>query len=608
VAIAADRLRPVGERVSRVPSEILERLYEWDQSIRRLRPVNAIVRSVQAPVTNDIGSPRCLIKPAILGFVASLLVAFGASQPGSPFVLQWPNAWFFGVSSAGQTTGTIFFGLVCVYGGIILFVRVWLGILKALAQAPGTGLGKLWWLFSIWALPVVIAPPLFSHDIYSYAAQGEMVSHHISPYLYGPSTLGPGNAFTQLVDRWWINTPSPYGPFFLRIAGTFTSISGHDVLIDLVLLRLLAVGGVVLIGVGLASLARSIGRSAGLAFGLAVLNPVTIFHLIGGAHNDALMVGLLVCGLALAKRNHPVLGIVLCALAASVKAPAAIGIVYICWEWVGEGAPVRERVRPVVTGLLIGGTVMGALSLVTGLGWGWVGDLSSADAVRSWLSPATGSGLLITDVLHVFGSSVGLSSVLSVTRALGLIAAGIWCVWILLNSERIGAVKALGYSLLLVVVLSPVVQPWYLSWGIVLLAPVLTAGWTRRVVIALSISAVVIGLPGGQTLLHDLLSSDPLEVAGALLLLLGVLLSPLGMPVRRSVDRLAHERRPLVAAAAQVQPHTAGGALTRSPAPAPQSVQPEHGHPRPAFPSRGLGVAHRGRRPTALEGPERTES
>ena len=36
-----------------------------------------------------------------------------------------------------------------------------------------------------------------------------------------------------------------------------------------------------------------------------VLNPVTIFHLIGGAHNDALMLGLLVAGVTLAKEKRP---------------------------------------------------------------------------------------------------------------------------------------------------------------------------------------------------------------------------------------------------------------------------------------------------------------
>jgi alpha-1,6-mannosyltransferase len=537
VAIAADRVRPVGGRLSRVPSQILDRLNDWDESIRRIGPVNRVVRFVQAPVTREIQGSRFLVGPAVLGFIATLLVTIGALQPGSNFVLERPQAWFFGVSSSGGSTGRIFFGLLCVYAGIILFVRVWLGVVKALSNSPGVSVRKLAWLLLIWALPVVLAPPLFSHDIYSYAAQGEMVTRHINPYVYSPSTLG-ANGFTNLVDNWWINSPSPYGPLFLQIAGVFTSLSGHNVLADLVLLRLLALAGVGLIAFSLPSLTRSIGRDAGLAFGLAVLNPVTIFHLIGGAHNDALMIGLLVSGLALAKRNHRVMGIVLCALAASVKAPAAIGIIYIAWEWVGRGVPFKERVRPLVTSVLIGGTVMGALSLATGLGWGWILDLSSADAVRSWLAPATGSGLLITDVLHGFGAGVSLSGVLTVTRVLGLVAAGIVCLVLLKRSDRMPELRALGLSLMLVVILSPVVQPWYLSWGIVLLSPVVLPGSrTRRVMIGLSIAAVVVGLPDGQLLVKDLVNSSPLVIAGALVVLLGVLLAPLGNPGRSPAFR-----------------------------------------------------------------------
>jgi hypothetical protein len=527
---AADRLRPVSERVTGTATKTLDRLNAWDQSIRRrFGPVNYLVRFIQAPVTDDIAGDGFLWRPAILGFLASALVMIGAVQPGSAFVLEKPDAWFFGVSSGGATTGRIFFGLICVYAGIILFVRVWLGVVKALSGSRQVQVKKLVCLLVVWALPVLIAPPLFSHDIYSYAAQGELVTRHINPYIYGPSTLG-SNTFTNLASGWWFNTPSPYGPFFMELAGALTSISAHNALADVILLRLVAFGGVVLMAVALPSLARSIGKDPAVAFGLAILNPVTIFHLIGGAHNDALMIGLLVAGLAIAKKGRRLTGIVLCALAASVKAPAAIGIVYIGWEWFGDSRPpIKARISPVVRALILGGLVLAAISWLTGLGWGWVGDLGSADAVRSWLSPASGSGLLLTDLLHLLGIGASLTKVLTVTRALGLVAAAGVCTYLLLKADEIGRMKALGLSLMFVVVLSPVVQPWYLSWGIVLLAPVVVAGtWTRRVIIWLSIAAVVVGLPDGQLLVHDLLNSSPLTIAGALLLLLGVLVAPLG--------------------------------------------------------------------------------
>ena len=48
------------------------------------------------------------------------------------------------------------------------------------------------YMLALWILPLLVVAPLFSRDVFSYAAQGEMMSHHINPYHYGPGTLGLG--------------------------------------------------------------------------------------------------------------------------------------------------------------------------------------------------------------------------------------------------------------------------------------------------------------------------------------------------------------------------------------------------------------------------------
>ncbi len=312
------------------------------------------------------------------------------------------------------------------------------------------------------------------------------------------------------------------------------------------------------------------------------------------------MAGLLVAGLALAKRKHPVLGIVLCALAASVKVPAAIGIIYIGWDWVPAHTSIRERVRPVVTAALIGATVMGTLSLVTGLGWGWLGDLSGAGSVRSWLAPATGSGIFITDVLHMIGVSVGEQSVLSFTRGLGLVAAGVIGVWLLLHADKKGSLRALGLTLLAVVLLAPVVQPWYLLWALVLLAPV-AVGWVRRLLIILSVAAVFLGLPGGVALLHDFRYSNRLYVAVGLLVLLAVFLAPLGKvrPARPPEDLDLHEKGPRV-----VEPSREdAGALVRTGSPGARHVHtPSNGHMHRPVRTKHADLEPAGGPPASLDG------
>jgi alpha-1,6-mannosyltransferase len=325
---------------------------------------------------------------------------------------------------------------------------------------------------------------------------------------------------------------------FLQLDGFFARITFHNELATIVLLRLLALVGVVLIAACVPRLARLYHRDSAELFTLMVLNPVTIFHLIGGAHNDALMLGLLVAGLTLAKEKRPIWGIVLCALATAVKAPAALGILYIGWSWLGTGVPVRERVRPVVTGGLIGLGVLGAFSYVSGLGWGWISILGTPGVVRSWASPTTGLAFAATGVAHLFHVGVGVSGVLSVTRFLGMVGAVVSGVWLLLNSDRIGTLKALGLTLLLFVLLGPVVQPWYLSWGLILLAPV-ALGQLRSLVIGLSMVTAFIELPGGTQLVTTLLHGDPLLIVLTMLWILVVMTVPLS-----SWDK----RRPAVSA------------------------------------------------------------
>jgi hypothetical protein len=85
------------------------------------------------------------------------------------------------------------------------------------------------------------------------------------------------------------------------------------------------------------------------------------------------------------------------------------------------------------------------------------------------------------------------------------------------------------------------VQPWYLSWGLVLLAPV-ASGRMRSHIIGLSVASAFIGLPGGHTLVADLLGADPLQEAVALLVCLGIFTVPL-TPLQRQRLLVSWRRR-----------------------------------------------------------------
>ncbi len=58
---------------------------------------------------------------------------------------------------------------------------------------PGAPLGRLGWILALWILPMLAIAPIFSRDVYSYAAQGEMVTRHLNPYHNGPARARLGS-------------------------------------------------------------------------------------------------------------------------------------------------------------------------------------------------------------------------------------------------------------------------------------------------------------------------------------------------------------------------------------------------------------------------------
>lgn len=472
-----------------------------------------------------------LWQPAVLGFISAVFIVAGCSFTNSPFKLDMYNTWFFGEPAQDPSNNPsetkLILSIVLVYGGLLLLMRVWLRLAEVMKLHPGASVKKLWWIFVLWVSPYVIAPPLFSRDVFSYAAQGEMTSHHLSPYILGPFSLG-SSPYVNPVDPLWGNAPAPYGPLFLWLDGTMAKITRHNQLFTVLGLRLLALAAVVLIGYGVVLLARGLKRDPGEAFVLAALNPLVLLTLVAGAHNDSIMAGFLIVGIALAVKKRPIWGLFFCSLAAAIKAPAALGLAFVAWTWVKPNASLRDRIKPFAIGAVVVGFVLGVSTYLAGFGFGWVKNLLSNGTVRSWAAPATGAGMALANLLHAVGlTAISTTKTLSVTRSLGLALAVGFFFWLLWHSEERGWVRSLGVALILFVELGPVVQPWYLSWGLVLLA----ASYKGREhfwLLFLSITGPFIGLPGGRELLSGLVHANLLLIAMAVAVLGGVLLIPMG--------------------------------------------------------------------------------
>jgi len=408
---------------------------------------------------------------AALGFAGSACVLVGVHLPGSPFVAAGRSPWILGSSPpAGRGTegAAQFLGIVLVYAGIAVLLGAWLETLRTVRAQPPAGTRALLPVLGAWTAPLVLAPPLFSRDVYSYAAQGDLVARGIDPDLRAPAVLGPG-PFTRAVDPLWLHATAPYGPAWERLAGGVVRLAGGSVAGSAAGFRVVALAGIALLAWAVPDLARSVGADDPGAFTLALLNPLTLLVLVGGAHNDALMLGLAATACALGARGHVVAAVVVCGLAAEIKVPALLVAVIVGWAWWGGPGTARRAARAAAATLGAVG-VMAAAGLACRLGWRWVGALFGSGRVVSWLDPATAAGLALHDLARALGDTGGAGPFVTAARLAGLALATLVTLRLVGRVDRIGPVRALGWSLLAFALLGPVVWPWYETWGIAFLA------------------------------------------------------------------------------------------------------------------------------------------
>ncbi len=434
---------------------------------------------------------RQLYRPLLAGTVGSVIITIGSSQSSSPFAEHSNGAWFFRLSLARATSADNqrLIGVLLVYAGIVLLLGSWYALARSCSDAGPEDrpqLHDLVMTLAAWSAPLLFAAPLFSRDVYSYAAQGAMLADGISPYRYGAAAL-QGGGFLSHVDPIWRHAIAPYGPGWERLVEGFVVVTGHRLLGTLVLLRATSLVSLAILAWGIPRLAKATGHSSVQAFIWAVLNPLILLTLLGGAHNDGLMLALVVVGLVAAQRGHPFLGTMACALGAEVKAPALLAVVFIGW-WSTEGRRPSQRAIRTAGYLAVAAVVLVVLSLACRLGWGWVHAALTPGKVVSWLDPATAVALALSHLTQAAGLGAHRAPWIAVARVCGLVAAGAIAIRMLARSNRRSGLAALGVSFLGLALLGPVVWPWYETWGIVVMSTAADnfGRWKRAFVIGLS--------------------------------------------------------------------------------------------------------------------------
>lgn len=466
----------------------------------------------------------------LIGTVGSLMLAFGALGAGALPVVDNPYQHFPGGSLMSRMLQT---SSMVVMVGVALLVLAWV------LMAPYTGaairhrerirgrasLAQLRRTFLCWVLPIIFTAPLFTQDIYSYLAQGAIVARDMDVYSAGPvELLGTEHHLARSVPFIWAHSASPYGPVALSFAAIISHLTNNSIVAGVMAHRVLSLVGVAVAGWAVVKLARRCRVSAPAAVWLGILNPLTVLHLIGGIHNESVLLGFALAGLELglrgvarleARRPRAALGyltvsgaLISCAGMVKVTGFLALGFVGMALARQlhrGDRGRTTAILWAALFQLLLLVATIAVVTLISGIGLGWITGQGGAASIRSWMSVTTDVGVISGWLGMLLGLGDHTAAMLTITRTAGVLVAAGFIVRMLFATFRgaIHPVGGLGVSTFVLVILFPVVHPWYMLWAIVPLAAWANRLFFRVCVVVYSSAFSFFVLPRGLALPPD---------------------------------------------------------------------------------------------------------
>jgi hypothetical protein len=522
---------------------------------------------------NDFTYTYLMTQPAVWNKLMDMLLLANTLVPG----LEMPG--FSGPASLDVVVNSL----------VMAFVLAGVGYLGAILLVDAGVAGVRGAMVVVLAFVVVfqvtlfLTPGLFTTDIFSYVMYGHISAvYNLNPYIYPPNYF-PGNPLLNWIHPIWHDQPSVYGPLWTAIGWLMaTATNGWpDVVTTLddgtvlnvglmnqvfaykLLMNLVQLLNLVIVWWLLGRILAGQPRARLTAFILFAWNPLMLFDAAGNAHNDALMVTLLLLGIApLALQYRPsnrawLVGTVFVALSALIKyTTGLVGLFYLV-PWIRRLSSWRTRTA------WIGGTgvIISAITVVLFLPW-----LQLPDALEPMLVAASGKVWMYTNwapdlvaltvdrfldpstiddptALH----ETVRSGAKIVTRLIFAVYLGweLWRLWRIAGDRRrsllepILETSARAFAVLILVVLTWVLE-WYWMWP---LALVTLLGW-RRLLTKVIVGYTLTSLP--VFYVHHYWSTNMPPV-----LVLAYALPPLALPLidwawRRWTPRLKRSEAPSV--------------------------------------------------------------
>ncbi|WP_374727544.1 polyprenol phosphomannose-dependent alpha 1,6 mannosyltransferase MptB [Haloactinomyces albus] len=453
------------------------------------------IRDIPEPAPLNHTERRQLDITRRFGTTGALLLGLGAIGAGAaPVDNPLSGVRLIGLPARMPTVAMAFAWL-----GMLMIVTgwLWLGRLSWPGRARMVSRTQLDRTVVMWALPLAVAPPLFSRDMYAYLAQSEIAARGIDPYVLGPAAaLGVDHPFTANVPNIWRDTPAPYGPGFLMLGRVIAVIVGDNVVAGVLLWRVIMLAGLALAIWAIARLARRCGVQPVAALWLSVANPLVLFHVVSGMHNEALLMGIMLAGIELGLRWRHLLGTTVAAtvivIAGAIKPPAFVALgffgIYLTRR---RGAKFSDLVRMAILLTVIFLIAMTIITMASGWGLGWLETFDVPNRIKTWLAPMTALGMTGAGIGMILSLGNHTDAMLMITKVIGYGISAAVCVRLLWLSfrGRIEPLTGLGITLGAVAILGPVLHPWYLLWALAPLA--LSTNDNRFRIAATAISAFV---------------------------------------------------------------------------------------------------------------------
>jgi alpha-1,6-mannosyltransferase len=289
----------------------------------------------------------------------------------------------------------------------------------------------------------LLAPPLLSTDVFNYIDYARLGSlHGLDPYIHGPVAAPHDPVFAHTA---WRHSGSAYGPLF-----TIASYPLAHVGVAAALWSFKAVAAIASLGcVALVwRIARQLGQRPAVAAAVFGLNPLLLVWTVGGAHNDLLMIVLMLAGVSVALAGREALGGAAIVAAAAVKATAGLALPFLLL-----GRPRRWRA---FAGAAVAGGLLYAMAAVA-----FPGHPLTVISVLSQQHRLVGYNSVPNELAFLFGfpgvtPGVRTAATVALVAALGWLVVRVWrgAEW----------VAACGWAMVAVVATATWFLAWYSVW------------------------------------------------------------------------------------------------------------------------------------------------